>query len=247
MTATERGWWWRCAGAGLVTLVISYYFGEIPNIEGCATDAGDASIGSIIAFELVRAPDHVAALFGAEPCTANFLAAMRHATWVDALGFIPAYTAFLICGLIALRKYSSSVAGIGIAAIAAAAIFDQIEGFWLFSIMAHLPGTQGHINWLIPAVRLKFMLLGVGAIAIGVLLVRRKGLGFVFGPIIAIGGVLSLALIVDDRYVGIALQGSVIAWLTLFVAALAYAIAGMNLRTLTSGDAVVDRQSGETK
>lgn len=241
MTARERGWWWRCAGAGLITLAISYYFGEIPNIEGCAADAGEASIGSIIAFELVRSPAEVAALFGAEPCTANFLAAMHHATRVDALSFIPAYAAFLICGLIALRNYGGSLSGIGIAAVAAAAIFDQIEGFWLFSIMADLPGSQGEINWLIPAVRAKFLLLGVGAIAIGVLLTRRRGLGFLFGPIIALGGMMGAALIADDRYIGLTVQGSAIAWLALFIAALVYAIAGMRLRTIASGDEIEDK------
>lgn len=244
MTAAERGWWWRCAGAGLITLVIAYYFGEISNIEGCASDVSADNLGSIIAFELVRSPSGVAALFGAEPCTASFLAAMRHATWVDALSFIPAYSAFLICGLIALRRYGGSLAGIGIAAVAAAAIFDQVEGFWLFSIMAELPGTQGEINWLIPAVRAKFLLLGVGAIAIGVLLTRRKGLGFLFGPIIALGGLGGAALIVADGYIGLTLLGSTVSWLALFIAALIYAVAGMKLRTLASGDEPEDGTAG---
>jgi len=244
MTMQERGWWWRCAGAGLITMVIAFYFGEISNIEGCAPDASADNLGSIIAFELVRSPSDVAALFGAEPCTANFLAAMRHATWVDALGFIPAYSAFLICGLIALRRYGGSLSGLGIAAVVAAAIFDQIEGFWLFSIMADLPGTQGEINWLIPAVRAKFLLLGIGAIAIGVLLTRRKGLGFLFGPIIALGGLGGPALILADHYVGLTVLGSTISWLTLFIAALIYAIAGMKLRTLASGDEAEDAATG---
>ena len=236
MTAIERSWWWRCAGAGLITLVIAYYFGEISNIGGCAPGTGAENLGSVIAFELVRTPADVALLFGSPPCTPPFLEAMRHATWVDALGFIPAYSAFLICGLIALRRYGGSLAGLGIAAIAAAAIFDQIEGFWLFSIMSDLPGSQGEINWLIPSVRAKFVLLGVGAIAIGVLLTRRKGLGFLFGPIIAPGGLGGVLLIADDQYIGLTLLGSTISWLTLFLAALIYAIAGMKLRTIASGD-----------
>ena len=236
MTAIERSWWWRCAGAGLITLTIAYYFGEIGNIEGCAPGTGAENLGSIIAFELVRTPADVALLFGSPPCTQPFLEAMQHATWVDALGFIPAYSAFLICGLIALRRYGGSLAGLGIAAIAAAAIFDQIEGFWLFSIMSDLPGSQGEINWLIPSVRAKFVLLGVGAIAIGVLLTRRKGLGFLFGSIIALGGLGGLMLIASDQYIGLTLLGSTISWLTLFLAALIYAIAGMKLRTIASGD-----------
>ncbi|QLC25450.1 hypothetical protein HFP57_10755 [Parasphingopyxis algicola] len=240
MTATERSWWWRCAGAGLIVILVSLYFGMIPNIEGCAPDIGADNLGSIIAFELVRTPVDVAALFGTPPCTEPFLAAMRHATWVDALLFIPAYSAFLICALIALRGYGGSLAGVGIAAVAAAALFDQVEGFWLFMIMDSLPGSQGEINWLIPAVRAKFALLGVGAICIGVLLTRHKGMGFVFGAIIALGGAATTALIVDDAYGALTIQGSAIAWLALFVVAFLYAIIRMNPRALVADVRSVD-------
>lgn len=128
MTTAERSWWWRCAGAGLIVMAISIYFGLISNIEGCATDLEAGNLGSIIAFELVRMPADVAALFGTPPCTGPFVAAMRHATWVDSLIFIPAYSAFLICALLALRGYGGSLASIGIAAVAAT-MFDQLEDF----------------------------------------------------------------------------------------------------------------------
>jgi hypothetical protein len=233
---SERAWWWRCAGAGLITLIIGYYFGIIPNIDGCAVAGGEQALGSIMAFEIVRTPDDVAALFGSEPCTGPFLAAMRHATWVDALGFIPAYSAFLICALLALRHYGGSLSGIGVAAILGAAFFDQVEGMWLFAIMADLPGNQGLINWLIPAVRVKFLLLGIGAIAIGVLLTRHRGLGFLFGPVIALGGLASTSLMIGDQYVAVTVLGNTVAWLALFLAAALFAVIGMELRTLVSGE-----------
>lgn len=240
MSAIERSWWWRCAGAGLIVIGISVYFGMIPNIEGCAPDLDASNLGSIIAFELVRNPADVSALFGTAPCTDPFVSAMRHATWVDAILFIPAYSAFLICALFALRGYGRSLASVGIAAVAAAAIFDQIEGFWLFMIMDGLPGTQGEINWLIPAVRAKFTLLGIGAICIGVLLTRHRGMGYVFGALVALGGVASMALIIRDEYVSVTVQGSAISWLALFVVAFLYAIIRMNPRAL-----VADVQSAE--
>jgi preprotein translocase subunit SecG len=234
MTAAERSWWWRCAGAGLIVILTSLYFGQIPNIESCAPDSAAGNLGSIIAFELVRSPADVAALFGTPPCTDPFLAAMRHATWVDALLFIPAYSAFLICALIALRGYGGSLAGVGIAAAAAAALFDQVEGFWLFMIMDGLPGSQGEINWLIPAVRAKFVLLGVAAICIGVLLTRHKGMGFVFGAIIALGGAATTSLIADDGFAALTVQGSAVAWVALFVVAVLYAVIRMNPRALVA-------------
>lgn len=235
MTAQERNWWWRCAGAGVIVIAISIYFGLIPNIEGCSADVDAQNLGSIIAFELVRTPADVVALFGTPPCTEPFTAAMRHATWVDALIFIPAYTAFLICALIALRGYGGSLASIGIAAVAAAALFDQIEGFWLFMIMDGLPGTQTEINWLIPAVRAKFALLGIGAICIGVLLTRHRGMGYAFGAVIALGGAATTTLIADDAYGQLTIQGSAIAWLALFVVAFLYAIIRMNPRSIVGG------------
>ncbi|MGP1352337.1 MAG: hypothetical protein ACTS1Z_03370 [Parasphingopyxis sp.] len=240
MPAIERGWWWRCAGAGLIVIAVAVYFDMYPGLEGCASEADDIALGSIMAFELVRTPADVAALFGAPPCTEPFTAAMRHATWVDALIFIPAYAAFLICALLALRGYGGSLASIGIAAVAAAALFDQLEGFWLFMIMGDLPGTQGQINWLIPAVRAKFALLGIGAICIGVLLTRHRGIGYLFGAIVALGGVGTTALIFDDAYGAITIQGSAIAWLALFVVAFLYAIVRMNPRALVADIRSVD-------
>ncbi|MEM8695679.1 MAG: hypothetical protein AAGE05_06615 [Pseudomonadota bacterium] len=240
MNATERSWWWRCAGAGLIVIAVSIYFGLIPSIEGCAPDVDASNLGSIIAFELVRSPGDVAALFGTPPCTEPFVAAMRHATWVDALIFIPAYAAFLICALMALRSYGGSLASIGIAAVAAAALFDQLEGFWLFMIMDGLPGTQGEINWLIPAVRAKFALLGIGAICVGVLLTRHRGIGYIFGAVIALGGAATTALIASDGYAGITIQGSAVAWIALFVVAFLYAVIGMNPRALVADVRSVD-------
>lgn len=220
----ETKWWWRAAGAGLIVLLMSFGFGLIPDIEAC-TDTGD--VGSIIAFELVRTPGEVAALFGEEPCRGLFTAAMRQATWIDALGFIPAYSAFLICALVALRGYGRRIALAGVAAVLIAAISDEIEGALLFAIMDSLPGTQGQIDGLIVAVRAKFALLGLASIAIGWLLIaRRSGFSWLAGAIIGLGGIVSLALLLGDRFAPTMLLGATLSWATLFLTASGYAVAG---------------------
>lgn len=204
--------WIACALIGVVTIAISIGFGMIPNIAGCG-DVGRA--GSIIAFELVRTPADVAALFGQPPCTGPFVEAMRLATWIDALAFIPAYSAFLITGLLALRPNGRIVSLAGIAAILLAALFDEIEGVQLFRIMADLPGRQPVIDLLIPLVRGKFALLGLGALAIGWLLAKPGGVGRITGLLVTIGGALTMVGLYGDDNARFLTLGSAISWLTL--------------------------------
>ena len=220
----EAKWWWRAAGAGLIVLLISFGFGMIPNIEACG-DSGD--LGSIIAFELVRTPAEVAALFGEQPCRTAFLSAMRQATWLDALAFIPAYSALLILSLIALRRYGPKIALAGIAATLLGAVADEIEGVLLFQIMDPLPGSQSAIDWLIVMVRAKFALLGLGtALAGWLLVVRRNGFGWLAGAIIALGGIVTLSILLGDNFAPTMVLGATVAWAALFVTAALYAIAG---------------------
>ena len=91
MIADANTWWWRCAGSGLIVILITVYFGLVPNADGCPPHP---ELGAVIAFEIARTPADVAALFGTPPCQGPFTEAMRHITWVDALAFIPAYSAF---------------------------------------------------------------------------------------------------------------------------------------------------------
>jgi hypothetical protein len=216
----ELKWWWRCAGAGLVTMIISFYFGMIPNIEACAETR--PGLGSIIAFEIVRTPADVATLFGTEPCRGQFLAAMRHATWVDALAFIPAYTAFLVLALIALRGRGPKIAAAGAAAVVLGAIFDEIEGVQLFTVMAALPGEQSAIDILIPMVRGKFAFLALGALAIGWLMARLPGFFWgIAGLIVTAGGAVMLFGVSSDAQAAFLGLGGAISWGTLFLAAIA--------------------------
>lgn len=205
---------WRWAAlAGLVALAISVGFGRIPGIHACGLP-GDA----ILNFEFVKTPGEVAALFP-ENCRTEHVVAQRYGLWLDAMGFIPAYSAFLILSLIGLRTEGSSlarrVAGIGILLTLIAALCDQFEGIQLFRILGDLPGTQSTIDLLIPAVRIKFGLLALAVALAGWLHLQRPGWRKAAGAVIALGALWSLVGLFTEREW--LMQGSALAWLTLFV------------------------------
>lgn len=206
---------WRWAAlVGLVALAISIGFGQIPGIHACSA-SGDA----ILNFEFVKTPAEVAALFP-DNCRIEHVAAQRHGLWLDSLGFIPAYTAFLILSLVGLRTEkpdtARSTAGTGIALTLIAALSDQFEGIQLFRILDNLPGPQSTIDLLMPAVRIKFGLLALVIVLIGWLHLHMPGWRKAAGAIIAIGGLWSLAgLFIERDWL---LQGSAVAWLMLLVA-----------------------------
>lgn len=204
---------WRWAAlAGLATIAISIAFGMIPGIHACGLPGEP-----ILNFEFVKSPSDVAALFP-DHCRAEHVAAQRHGLWLDSMGFIPVYSAFLILSLVALRRESgnaSRLAGAGIVLTLAAALSDQIEGIQLFKLLDTLPGDQSTIDILIPGVRIKFALL---AIAIGIaasLHFLQPGWRKVPATVMALGALMSLAGLIGDR--ALLMQGGAISWLTLFL------------------------------
>lgn len=204
---------WRWAAlAGLAALAISAGFGRIPGIDACGL-GGD----TILKFEFVRTPADVEALFPAF-CRTEHMLAQRQGLWLDAMGFIPAYSAFLILSLIALRLESRPAAarltGIAIILTLAAALCDQFEGLQLFAILADLPGTQARIDLLIPAVRTKFALLALVVAIAGWLHLQQPGWRKPAGALILGGALWSMAGLAIER--DWLLQGSALAWLALF-------------------------------
>ena len=205
---------WRWAAlVGFVALAISVGFGQIPGIHACGL-AGDA----ILNFEFVKTPSEVAALFP-DNCRTEHVAAQRHGLWLDSLGFIPAYSAFLILSLVGLQTEGASharqIAGTGIVLTLVAALCDQFEGIQLFRILEDMPGTQSTIDLLMPAVRIKFGLLALVIMLIGWLHLQRPGWRKAVGAIIVIGGLWSMAgLFIERDWL---LQGSAVAWLILLL------------------------------
>lgn len=212
---------WRWAAlVGLVAMAIAIGFGRIPGIDACGL-SGDP----ILDFEFVKSPAEVAALFPGN-CRAVHVTAQRQGLWLDAMGFIPAYSAFLILSLIALRHERSAVAlrlsGIGIVLTLVAALCDQFEGIQLFRLLGDLPGTQSTIDLLMPAVRTKFGLLAVVVTLAGWLHLQQPGWRKLAGALIALAGLWSLAgLFVERSWL---MQGSALAWLALLATNIALAV-----------------------
>ena len=209
--------WRRCAAAGVATFLCAWGFGRIPGLIACGPTHG---VGPVLTFEFVQSPAGVAALFGVEPCRSVFAAAQKYGLLLDALGFIPAYTAFLILAAIAgtgkhpIRKHI-------IAAIAIAGLCDQVEGALLYRILSDLPGDQALIDALWWPVHVKFALLAAGTLGIAVLLLANRRIGGIVaaGPI-GLGALTAMAGLIDSPS-PVMTTGFAIAWITLLLCALA--------------------------
>jgi hypothetical protein len=177
--------------AGLVAFACSFAFGKIPGLVACGTYDGSGQLGPILAFELARSPGDVAALFGGGACRATFVAAQNTGLWLDALGFIPSYTAFLALAAIAASRGRLRLVIVTMLVIAG--LSDEIEGVFMWRIMDTLPGTPGQLDALWWAVHIKFALLALGTTAIGLaLLAKFKLWPMLFGLIVAVGGAAAI-------------------------------------------------------
>jgi len=179
---------WRLSVlAGLIAFACSFAFGKIPGLIACGTFVGSGQLGPILAFELARTPGDVAALFGGGACRSTFVSAQNTGLWLDALGFIPSYTAFLVLAAIAASRGWAQRAIVAMLLIAG--LSDEIEGLFMWRIMSDLPGTPAQLHGLWWAVHVKFGLLAIGTTLIGLELIRAlKQWPMLFGLVIAVGG-----------------------------------------------------------
>ena len=183
--------WRLCVLAGLIAFACSFAFGKIPGLGACGTFAGSGQLGPILAFELARTPADVAALFGSGACRATLVGAQTKGLWLDALGFIPSYTAFL--ALAAIAASHGRVKRTIVAMLLIAGLSDEIEGLVMWRIMANLPGTDGQLGALYWAVHVKFALLAIGTTLIGLELIRTMRLWpMLFGLVITVGGAAAI-------------------------------------------------------
>lgn len=208
--------WWRwtvIAGIGVIIVMLS--FGTIPNMKACSP--GDP----IFAFEMVRSPAEVAALFPSH-CRALHAQAQRIGLWIDIGIFVWTYSAFLICGLLGLRieggPLARRLAVCGLLGVLAAAAADQFENVQLLRLLDALPGDQSMIDALYPAPRIKFALLGLMTMVAGALHLAQPAWRKVVGAAALFGGLWSVVgLFANPHWV---LRGSVIGWGALLIAAL---------------------------
>ena len=227
-----HAWRW-CAAAGVVAFLCSWGFGQIPGLTACGPTGG---LGPIIAFEFVGSPADVATLFGSEPCRSTFVAGQKIGLLLDALGFIPAYTTFLILATMASARITDrwppaamAIAGM----LALAGLCDQIEGGLLYLILADLPGDPMVVDALWWPVHLKFALLAAGTLGIaGQLAARRTMPALLAGLAIGLGA-LTAAVGLAGGPSPMMMLGFTVSWTTV----LSVAILGARWPSLFSGSA----------
>lgn len=164
------------------------------------------------------------ALFGSEPCTSRFAGAQRAGLWLDMLGFIPAYTAFLGFGAWALRGNGMRLAQAALAGVIAGGLLDEVEGVLMFGLLDDFPGDPALFGPLFWAVHLKFALLSLGSILIAALLVRGTWLARIAAVPVAAGGMIALYLLFANPRLPLMMAGHRYAWTALLVVALIAAV-----------------------
>lgn len=211
---TGRRAWTLCAVAGVLAFVASWLFGRIPDLKPC----GPSELGAILAFEFVRSPAEVAALFNQEPCRTVLIAAQRTGLLLDGLWFIPAYTAFLMLAALAAGGRGARIMA-GMALVAG--LSDEVEGVLLYTILGALPGSQMIIDNLSVAVHAKFALLALATLGVGVQLMRgaRPVLTRVAGLGIAIISGFALLRLAQGEVTGMMLCFA-IGWIALLAVAI---------------------------
>lgn len=220
---TSRTAWRLCVLAGLVAFLCSWSFGRIPGLIACGPVPGGLS--PIIGFELARTPAEVAALFGVDPCRSTLVGAQWTGLWLDWLGFIPAYSAFLILAAIASSRGRLRTAII--AMLIVAGLSDEVEGFVMGGIMKALPGTPEQLSQLYWAVHIKFGLLALATTLIGLAIVRLGGLmPLLLGAVVWIGGMATIYGF-GELPSPIMMQAFTIAWFALLATAI---VASLDLR-----------------
>ena len=206
---------WRCClAAGLIAFGCSYGFGRIPGLHPCGDTAG---LGAIIAFEFARTPADLAALFGAEPCRSTLASAQRTGLWLDAMGFIPSYTAFLC---FAARATGDLRRRWVIPLLIAAGVADEIEGLVLSTILRGLPGSPALLHALPWPVHIKFILLAFGTALLGMMIgAGRPQLAIAIAAIVAISGAALFAFVHLLLDPALMMAGFTLAWSTLLLVA----------------------------
>ncbi len=228
---TSKDWWRLCLAAGFIVIVIQVAMGTTQNTEPCGPAGG---LPSILAFELVRGPEDVAALFGDDPCRSRLVEAMNRINMIDAWAFIPAFVSYLVLGALAVRAHGRTIASLAIITAIAAGLCDEAEDQILLNITGDLPGTQVQIAWLFWLVRAKFALLGISPILIGILLFMQGRLEKFLGVVMIVGGAIAVIGTLGT-YILLG-PGIAITWIALLMAAMRNSIQRTDSSTLSSAN-----------
>lgn len=198
----ERILWRWAAALGVAALLISQGFALFTDLKTCVATPGT---GAILAFELARTGADTARIISGPVCQAAQVAAL----WYDGLAFIPAYGAFLILTALAA---GGRLRWPTVAAVLVACLADEVEGLTLAGILAHLPGDPSYYSILIPAVRIKFALLGLATLLIGGTLIRRRSWLIVPGAVTVAAAALALVSVTADERAPLMMLAFAFAW-----------------------------------
>lgn len=180
--------WRLCAIIGLPALVVSGMIGRSAGLADCGHPGG---LEPVLAFEFVRNAADVGQVLLGGGCRAG----QAHGLMLDNLLFVPLYTLFVISAAWAAglaRGAHRAVTFAAIAVIIVAAASDLIENATLAAIL----DGGADFDRLFWAVRIKFGLIAIGEILIGVLLLRHTVLlRFAGYMVIAAGGAAFITLL----------------------------------------------------
>ncbi len=137
-------------------------------------------MSALTAFELVRSVDDLQRIFGmaGDACRAPLVEQMDHANLIDAIVYIPTYTAFYALVLFALGRRDRMIGWIGVAVALTCAVADWFENAGLFQLSAAPDVASVWLTVLIVATNVKWVGLGLATTIGGVMLLRRGGLGW---------------------------------------------------------------------
>jgi len=137
-------------------------------------------MSALTAFELARNVDDLQRIFGlaGEACRAPITAQLDHANVIDAVAYIPAYTAFYALVLFGLGRQDGLIGWAGVAIALACAVADWIENAAMFQLSAAPDELSGWLLVLMISTNLKWVGLAVATTLGGVMLWRRGGLGW---------------------------------------------------------------------
>lgn len=172
--------WRLCAIIGLPALVVSRMIGQSAGLADCGHPGG---LEPVLAFEFVRNAADVGQVLLGGGCRAG----QAHGLFLDNLLFVPLYTLFVISAAWAAgltRGADRRVAIAAATAILIAAASDLIENATLAAI---LDGGDD-FDRLFWAVRIKFGLIAVGEMLVGMLLLRHTLLLRFAGYMVIVAG-----------------------------------------------------------
>jgi len=148
----------------------------------------------LLAFQLSRSTGDIEAVFGQadDICRARMVDALDLANKLDVIAVIAAYTGFLGCFFLALRRHGYTVlAQTGLIAVVAAFVFGVLEAALRLHIMQSLPGTVTSIVLLTIGDTGRYLAFAIAGACAGIGMLARAGmLGRLAGIVCVVGAVM---------------------------------------------------------